>query len=50
MGEVVPRFKNIPSTEFEVDKLDQYLKPEASDDLWVDYRFPYTWIEKLFPK
>jgi ribose transport system substrate-binding protein len=50
MGEVVPRFKNIPSTEFEKNKLDFYFKPEASDDLWVDYRFPYAWIEKMFPK
>jgi len=50
MGEVVPRFKDVPSIEFEKDKLDQYLQPDESDDLWVDYRFPRSWIQKMFPK
>jgi ribose transport system substrate-binding protein len=50
MGEVVPKYQFIPSIEFENDKLDQYLFPDMSDDLWVDYRFPRNYIDKLFNK
>lgn len=48
MGEVVPKYQFVPSIEFEDDKLDQYLYPDLSDDLWVDYRFPRKYVDQLF--
>lgn len=50
MGEVVPRYVYVDQLEFGVDELDDYLRPDMSDDLWVDYRYPFTWVEKQFPK
>lgn len=50
MGEVVPRYVFEPSLEFELDKVDQYLRPDASDDLWLDYRYPKPWSDKQFKK
>ena len=48
-GEVVPRYEYADQLEFGVDEIDKYLKPDMSDDLWVDYRYPWTWVEKQFP-
>jgi hypothetical protein len=50
MGEVVPKFRDVPSIEFDKSQIDTYLRPDASDDLWVDYRFPNSYIDKLFKK
>ena len=50
MGEVVPRYVYVDQLEFGVDELDDYVRPDMSDDLWVDYRYPFTWVEKQFPK
>ena len=50
MGEVVPKYVFESSLEFDKSELDRYLHPDASDDLWVDYRFPSQWIDKLFKK
>jgi ribose transport system substrate-binding protein len=47
-GEVVPRYEYADQLEFGVDEIDDYLKPDMSDDLWVDYRYPWTWVEKQF--
>ena len=49
LGEVVPRYVYVDQLEFGVDELDDYLRPDMSDDLWVDYRYPFTWVEKQFP-
>ena len=48
-GEIVPRYEYADQLEFGVDELDKYLRPDMSDDLWVDYRYPWTWVEKQFP-
>ena len=31
-------------------EIDNYLKPDMSDDLWVDYLYPLHWVNKQFPK
>jgi ribose transport system substrate-binding protein len=49
-GEVVPRYEYVDQVQFEKDELDKYLRPDASDDLWVDYRYPSVWAEKQFKK
>ena len=49
-GEVVPRYEYADQLEFGVDEIDDYLKPDMSDDLWVDYRYPWSWVEKQFPR
>ena len=50
MGEVVPRYVYVDQLVFEEDELDKYLRPDMSDDLWVDYRYPLSWALKQFPK
>jgi len=50
LGEVVPRYVYVDQLVFEEDELDTYLRPDMSDDLWVDYRYPKHWAMKQFPK
>ena len=49
-GEVIPRYEYVDQVQFAKDELDSWLQPEVSDDLWVDYRYPATWVAKQFPK
>jgi ribose transport system substrate-binding protein len=49
-GEVVPRYEYVNQLQFGKDEIDRYLKPDVSDDLWVDYRYPVRWVDKQFPK
>jgi hypothetical protein len=49
-GEIVPRYEYVHQVQFEKDELDKYLRPDVSDDLWVDYRYPWVWVEKQFQK
>ena len=49
-GEIVPRYVYVDQLMFEEDELDQYLRPDMSDDLWVDYRYPQNWAMKQFSK
>jgi ribose transport system substrate-binding protein len=49
-GEVVPRFEYVDPFLFGKDEIDKYVRPDMSDDLWVDYRYPLTWLQKQFPK
>lgn len=50
MGEVVPRYEYVDQLEFGTDELDKYYKPDMSDDFIVDYRYPWSWVEKQFIK
>ena len=50
MGEIVPRYIYVDQLIFEEDELNKYLRPDMSDDLWVDYRYPQHWAMKQFPK
>jgi|GEM_PF-3187111 len=47
-GEVIPRYVDVPGMEFDRSQLDDFLKPDMPDDLWVDYRFPAEYIDKMF--
>lgn len=48
MGEVVPKYQFVPSLEFETPQLEDYLREDLPDDLWLDYRYPRTWVDKQF--
>lgn len=50
LGEIVPRYEYVDQLEFSSAEIDDYLQPDLSDDLWVDYRYPANWVEKQFPK
>jgi len=50
MGEVVPRYVYVDQLTFDKTELDNYFRPDMSDDLWVDYIYPFHWAQKQFPK
>lgn len=49
-GEIIPRYEYVDQVQFDKTELDNWLQPEVSDDLWVDYRYPATWVAKQFPQ
>ncbi len=48
-GRIIPRYEYVDQLQFGKDEIDKYLKPDVSDDLWVDYRYPASWVSKQFP-
>ena len=50
LGEVVPRYLYVDQLTFDKTELDKFFRPDMSDDLWVDYLYPFHWAQKQFPK
>lgn len=50
MGEIVPRYQYVDQLEFGTDELAKHYKPDMADDFVVDYRYPWSWVEKQFNK
>lgn len=46
-GEPVPKYVDVPSVQFGKDELDEYFRPDLSDDYWAVHKLPEEWIEKL---
>jgi hypothetical protein len=49
MGERVPDFYKVVPVEFSHEDIDDWIREDKSDDMFVDYRYPGEWVEKQFP-
>jgi len=46
-GETVPRYIDVPIVKFGKNEIDNYFRPDLSDDYWAINKLPKDWIEKL---